>query len=165
MVEKHQKIYEVKILKFHWSIFFCGIKALLVWSDFCRVIECRIRVWQWSWEKWMSPEWTQRYRSCQGEPQCKRPSLHPSSCSDGHPIPRGDLKSASYSVEDVHQAQLHRALGDEDYVWRGQNRDRCQRSKYAKITCIIINFVFALLVVRKAMHTAVLICWKDTRAL
>ena len=36
----------------------------------------------------------------------------------------GDSRYASYPVDDVHQAELHTALGDGDDFWRQQKRDR-----------------------------------------
>ena len=55
-----------------------------------------------------------------GEPISVWPELTPSAnglvctppTNDGHPTPGGDLRSASYPVDDVHQAGSHGALED-----------------------------------------------------
>ena len=69
------------------------------------------------------------YRSGQGEPPVHLTWFPPPPASGGHPMPGGDLKSASCSVDDVHQARVTqgRVFGDGrggGDVWRGQKRDR-----------------------------------------
>ena len=123
-------------------LFFLRIKALSVQSDHCRAMGYRIGGGTLVPGE-MDVARVHPYRYDQGTLK-SRGLVRTPTASGGHPIPGGDTRSASYLVNDVHQARIT-CKG----IWgwgmtfgEDKKRDRCPRDSKPQL---LLGYVLFLL--------------------